>query len=66
MNKKYNISDNMFAVLSKIKKKCKHCGHSMIFEKVDKMICTHCGNYVYKNDKIEFMDNLNKKLKGVK
>lgn len=44
---------------------CK-CGHSMVFypiENKDKKICSWCGNYVYKDNKTEFINRLNRLLK---
>ena len=33
--------------------KCK-CSHTMLFTGIkDRLICSHCGNYVYKNKKSE-------------
>ena len=46
---------------------CKHCGHSMnIFNETKKRICTHCGNYVFINDKEEFKYRLLSSYKGAK
>lgn len=42
-------------------KKCK-CGHSVLFV-TDKKICSHCGNYVFKNKKVEFEYRMKEKLK---
>lgn len=39
--------------LSKLNVKCKNCGHT-VFPARDRIICSYCGNWVYKNDKIEF------------
>ena len=40
--------------IQKIQHKCK-CGHTVtIPEFVEKQLCTHCGNYVFKNKKDEF------------
>lgn len=47
--------------LSKYTKYCK-CGHSITIvnsSRYKKFICSHCGNYVYKNDYEEFKDKLN-------
>ena len=47
---------------SKYKYYCK-CGHNAYiypFEKVNKKICSWCGNYIYVNKKEEFKDNLRK------
>ena len=35
--------------------KCKHCGHSMLIGRKEKIICNWCGHYVFKDDKKEFM-----------
>ncbi len=43
--------------------KCKNCGHSILFEG-NRKICTYCGHWVYKNDKVEFEYNLKKILKN--
>lgn len=51
--------------LNKYKRKCKNCGHVMIFLKTskrNKIVCTYCGKYVYKNDLIEFKEKLNDKI----
>lgn len=40
------------------------CGHRIIMtSKVDKTICSWCGNWVYKNKKDEFKDKLRKELR---
>ena len=44
--------------------KCKNCGHSIVPMK-ERIICTHCGRWVYKNDKAEFeykLKEITKKL----
>lgn len=53
---------------SKYKRYCK-CGHSQVFpptSKKDKIICTWCGNYIYKNDYEEFKSNLFNNIKITK
>ena len=50
--------------LAKYKKYCK-CGHSMIITPVakqNKVMCTWCGAWIYKNDFEEFKDKLNKNI----
>ena len=43
--------------------KCK-CGHSVVItNKYDRVICTWCGNWVYKNKKVEFKYKMLKELK---
>lgn len=54
--------------LLKYRRLCK-CGHTMTFYKTsrkDKIVCTHCGNYVYKNDLIEFKEKMNDLRKNEK
>lgn len=52
---KIEFLDNEF---SKYRKYCK-CGHSIILpKKANKVICTFCGNYVYKTKQDEFKDRL--------
>ena len=37
------------------RKLCKICGHSLLIPtKKEKKICSHCGNYVFKDDIAEF------------
>ena len=53
----------LFNAIAKLRRHCKNCGHSVIFyenSKKEKRICTHCGNYIYKNDLIEFKEKLKK------
>ena len=53
----------VFTALSKLKRYCKHCGHSEVFlkhSKRDKIICSYCGNYIYRDDLIEFKEKLKK------
>lgn len=42
--------------LAEYRVKCK-CGHTVILLK-DKTICTHCGHWIYKDKKTEFMEKL--------
>lgn len=45
---------------------CKNCGRSMnILSSRGKRICTHCGYYVFINDKEEFKYRLLNSYKGV-
>lgn len=56
------IADELF----KYRRKCKNCGHVMTFYRTsyrDKIICTHCGKYVYKNDSIEFREKIKEATK---
>lgn len=44
---------------------CKHCGHTVdiIHVKGDKVVCSWCHHFVFKDDKVEFLYRLNEKLK---
>lgn len=41
-------------VQTEYRKKCKNCGHTRLLGMNDKIICNHCGNYIFKDDKAEF------------
>ena len=41
-------------VRAKNKCKCPNCGHTLLFNKPDKVICRWCKHYVFKNKKVEF------------
>ena len=44
---------------------CK-CGHSIsIFSKTKKVLCTHCGKWVFREKKDEFNYRLKEKMKNV-
>ena len=45
-----------------IRRWCK-CGHSVEFLTRNPKICRHCGNYVYPDDKYEFIEKMKRKLK---
>lgn len=51
--------------LSEIRVKCQ-CSHTLFFPAYapDIQICNHCGNKVYRNDRVKFKDILNKKIKA--
>ena len=39
---------------TKNRKLCKYCGHTKLLGKQEKVICDHCGHYVFKDDATEF------------
>lgn len=39
---------------TKNRKICKVCGHRKLLGKQDKVICNHCGHYIFKDDLTEF------------
>ena len=52
-----------FNDMSSISVYCK-CGHSVqIYSKTDRLLCTWCGKWVYKNPQIEFKYKLQEKMK---
>ena len=53
-------------ILTKNKIKCK-CGHSVLISpNKDKIICQWCGNYVFKNEKLEFKFRVKEIINKVK
>ena len=52
----------MLDAFSKIKVRCK-CSHTIVMIASDRVICSHCGNWVYKDKKTEFKYKLNQSLK---
>ena len=61
--KKYNTTISKSGEkVTLIRRLCK-CGHSLEFISRKPMICRHCGNYVYPDDKYEFMEKMKKELK---
>lgn len=61
--KRYDTSDIMFAIITEAKKKCKHCGHTILLGNAKKKICNVCGYYVYRNKKLEFKERMRKYIK---
>ena len=63
----FKEDDRMFQDVSKCGYKCK-CGHSVIItNKLDKAICSWCGNLVFKTPKAEFeyrVNQIRQKLKN--
>lgn len=52
------LSFNEIAILSgeqtKNRKLCKNCGHSKLLGLQEKVICDHCGHYIFKDKQAEF------------
>ena len=56
--KKKCINTKFIDELSKYKVKCK-CGHTQILtNRFDRVLCSYCGNYIYRDKKTEFMYKL--------
>lgn len=51
--------------IAKYRIKCK-CSHVVIMTNLDRKICTHCGNWIYKNKQIEFKYKMQEHLKKEK
>lgn len=45
------------------KRKCRHCGYEMNFYVHKKKLCRVCNNYIYPDDKEEFIERLKEKRK---
>ena len=65
MRKYYANNKELSRILNDITKsriKCE-CGHSVLFpQKADRVICSWCGKYVYKNEQVEFKYKMKEKL----
>lgn len=61
--KKKSKEEILASILNNYKVKCK-CGHTLILIGRDKVICNHCGYYVYKDKKQEFQERMRKLLNG--
>lgn len=56
--------DKRFAEIARLRIKCK-CSHTVVFSKVDRIVCQYCGRLIFKNDKAEFKYRMKEKmLKG--
>jgi len=61
-----SYEDKLATMFTKITYKCP-CGHSVIISHQKSfVICTWCGNKVYKDDKEEFKDRLMKSIRRLK
>ena len=45
------------------KRKCRHCGYEMNFYVHKKKLCRVCNNYIYPDDREEFIERLKEKRK---
>lgn len=61
--KKKTKEEVLESVLSNYKVKCK-CGHTLVIISKPKVVCSHCGKYVYKNKQEEFKDRMRRVLHG--
>ena len=51
-------------IQSKYAIQCCKCGRKeLILSSQDKVLCSWCGNYIYRNKKLEFADRLNTAIK---
>lgn len=50
-------------IFTKLSVYCPHCGHTVLMINVDRTICTHCGYWVYKDAKTEFMYKMKENIK---
>lgn len=61
-NRTFEKDTKMFNSFSKIKVSCK-CSHTIVMIASDRVICSHCGNWVYKDKKTEFKYKIAEKMK---
>lgn len=60
----FRTDSKTFKDITERTKYCGHCGHSILFQKKTKrIICDHCGYWVYNNKNDEFKDKLLQKKK---
>lgn len=63
-NGRRKTKDEIFeSELTKHKVKCK-CGHTLVIIDKPRKICSHCGNWVYKNKQEEFKAKMRSVLNG--
>lgn len=41
---------------------CQHCGHSIVVNRKNKVLCNHCGLYTFKNKQVEFKYRLREQM----
>lgn len=52
------------SIMGGLMTKCKHCGHTVsISAQVDHILCSWCGNYIFKTPQDEFRFRYNEKKK---
>ena len=55
----FRTDNKMFKEIANHTKYCSYCGHSILFQvQTKRVICSHCGNWVYNHKKDEFKDRL--------
>ena len=67
MKMKIKKDMKMASEQAKYKKYCQFCGHTISFYafEPDKKLCSWCGKYNYRNEKAEFRELLQRKIKEV-
>lgn len=45
------------------KVKCEHCGHTIVMVDAERTICSHCGYWVYKDEKTKFKFKMKEELR---
>ena len=58
------FNDKKYKTKTLLKRKCEKCGHSIDYISLkDFTLCTWCGAKIYKNEKIKFRYELEKRLR---
>lgn len=52
----------LFECFAKHKVKCK-CSHTVVMMSTERLVCSHCGEWIYKSPEIEFKYKMMKALK---
>lgn len=59
---KFNTTNSITGeTVTLVRRWCK-CGHSVNFITRNPMICSHCGHWVYPDDRYEFVEKMKKEL----
>lgn len=58
-------TDKRLNYITRMNVKCKYCGHT-VFPTKDRVICTYCGRWAYRNAKAEFKYKVIENMRGKK
>lgn len=61
-NKKFDEDTKLLNAYSEIRVACK-CSHTMSIRARDRVICSYCGNWVYRTPELEFKYKMVEKMK---
>lgn len=61
----YMEDTKRFKEIEKYKVRCK-CSHTFIISRVDRALCSYCGNWVYRTPELEFKYKIAEQMKKEK